>query len=81
MNTFVIVIGVALSNQFNMFNNELKQARGQNMSEQFWAVRRVQYRRLCNLVLFVDKHISHIIFVSVANNLLFVCSQLLRTLR
>lgn len=81
MNIFIIIIGVGLANRFAIFNNDLKRIRGQNMPEQFWAMRRAQYRRLCNLVLFIDEHISHIIFVSVANNLFFVCTQLLRTMR
>lgn len=81
MDIFVMVTSVGLSDRFAILNEDLKRMRGQNMSEQFWANRRIQYRKMCGLVTFIDEIISHITIVSFTNNLFFVCVQLLRTLR
>lgn len=51
------------------------------MSEEFWALRRTQYRKICNLCETIDHAISKITVVSFSNNLFFICVQLLRSLK
>lgn len=44
-------------------------------------VRRIQYRKVVHLVFAVDDAISQIIFVTFANNLFFVCVQIVRSIK
>lgn len=81
MDIFVMVMSVSLADRFSILNEDLKKIRDHNMTEQFWSMRRIQYRKMCSLVTFIDETISHITIVSFTNNLFFVCVQLLRTLR
>lgn len=50
-------------------------------SEGFWILRRVQYRKVVHLINAVDNAISQIIFVTFANNLFFVCVQIVRSIK
>lgn len=45
------------------------------MSEDYWALRRLQYRKLSILCVLIDDAISQITFLSFSNNLLFICVQ------
>lgn len=51
------------------------------MSEDFWALRRMQYRKLAGLCVAVDDAISQITLLSFSNNLFFISVQLLHSLR
>lgn len=51
------------------------------MSEEYWALRRMQYRKMSRLCVMIDDAISHITFLSFSNNLFFICVQLLRSIR
>lgn len=53
----------------------------QHIFESFWKYRRIQYRRLCDLVDTVDSQISHVILLSFFNNIFFTCKQLFQSLR
>ncbi|XP_055326852.1 gustatory receptor for sugar taste 64f-like [Sitodiplosis mosellana] len=81
MDLFVMMISVGLSSRFKQINEELERVKGEHMSEDFWALRRSQYRKLCNLCFIVDDAISQLTFLSFSNNLFFICVQLLRSIR
>lgn len=51
------------------------------MNEDYWEIRRAQYRALAVLCEQIDQTISSITIIALANNLFFVCVQLLRSLR
>lgn len=51
------------------------------MTEDFWALRRMQYRKLCALCIDVDNATSQITFLSFSNNLFFICVTLLKSIR
>lgn len=53
----------------------------QNMSEDYWELRRIQYRKLSALCATVDKAISQITLLCFSNNLLFISVQLLHSIR
>lgn len=53
----------------------------QHMSEDYWELRRLQYRKLSALCFMVDDAISQITVISFANDLFFICVQLLRSIR
>lgn len=50
------------------------------MSKNYWQLRRLQYRALGKLCAHVDEAIAPITFVAIANNLLSVCIQLMKSL-
>lgn len=52
-----------------------------HLSQEYWAHRRIQYEELRELVNTVDGMISHLILLSFANNLFFICRQLFFSLR
>lgn len=81
MDIFVMIISVGLSDRMSVLNDNLKRICGHQISEEFFIKCRMQYRKLCDLVEFIDDNISHLTFISFANNLFFVCVQLLKTLR
>lgn len=78
---FVILISVGLSTMFKRINRDLERCRGKHMSDKFWIMRRIQYRKVRVLVDHVDRALSPTIFVSVATDLLFVCAQLHNSLQ
>lgn len=51
------------------------------MPESYWIEIRANYRNMCKLCESVDQAIGAITIVSFANNLYFVCVQLLRSLK
>lgn len=48
-------------------------------SPDYWNEHRSYYRSVCDLVSFVDDKIGCIASISIANNLLFTCNQLLNS--
>lgn len=50
------------------------------MSEDFWELKRLQYRKLSALCVTVDNAISQITLLAFSNNLLFISVQLLHSL-
>lgn len=51
------------------------------MPEAYWTRTRLQYRLICELIEQVDSAVSGITMLSFANNLFFVCIQLLRSIK
>lgn len=51
------------------------------MTEDYWALRRMQYRKLAGLCASVDDSIGHLTLLSLSNNLFFISVQLLRSIR
>lgn len=52
-----------------------------NTTNEYWILRRVQYRKIVHLVDTVDNTISTITFATFANNLFFCCIQLVRVIK
>ncbi|CAD7003831.1 unnamed protein product [Ceratitis capitata] len=50
------------------------------MPEAYWTRTRLQYRLICDLIEQVDGIVSGMIMLSFANNLFFVCIQLLKSI-
>lgn len=53
----------------------------QSLSEDYWEYRRSQYRSIVELCEIVDEEVSPITIIALANNLFFVCVQLMKSLR
>ncbi|XP_032670842.1 gustatory receptor for sugar taste 64f-like isoform X1 [Odontomachus brunneus] len=74
---FLILISIALTDQFRQLNSRLNSIRGKAMPEWWWAEARNDYNHLATLTRKVDSHISSIVLLSFATNLYFICIQLL----
>lgn len=72
--TTTILLSISNCFKLNQFNS-------QHMTEDYWALRRTQYRKLSGLCIIVDDAISQITFLSFSNNLFFISVQLLRSIR
>lgn len=81
MDLFVMMISLGLTSRFRQINDDLQRIKGEVMSEDFWAIRRTQYRRLAGLCSLIDDAISPITLLSLSNNLFFISVQLLRSIR
>jgi Trehalose receptor. len=53
----------------------------QMLSEQFWKQTRENYTSLMHLTETLNLYISHIVFLSFASNLYFICLQLFYSLK
>lgn len=53
----------------------------QVMPEAYWTRTRLQYRLICDLIEQVDSAVSALTVLSFANNLYFVCIQLLKSMK
>ncbi|XP_075162535.1 gustatory receptor 5a for trehalose-like [Haematobia irritans] len=80
MDVFVLIIGIGLSSMFKRIRTHLEYFKGQSMPESFWCQVRQQYILVCDLIEEVDEAVSGITFLSFANNLYFVCIQLLKSI-
>lgn len=81
MNVFIIMISLGLSSRFKQINDELKRVKRQPMSEDYWELRRAQYRELGLLCTKVDEAIAPITTIALANNLYYICIQLMNSMK
>ncbi|XP_072936153.1 gustatory receptor for sugar taste 64e-like [Epargyreus clarus] len=77
---FVICISFYLTSRLEQVNRKIVAAKEKKPPSSFWRATREEYNRATNLVRCVDDVISGIIFITFANNLFFICLQLLHTL-
>nr|QKN21301.1 gustatory receptor [Bactrocera dorsalis] len=80
MDVFLMIIAIGLSSLFEQVQRSLERVKGQVMPESFWTRTRLQYRLICDLIEQVDSAVSAITVLSFANNLYFVCIQLLKSM-
>ncbi|XP_039296157.1 gustatory receptor for sugar taste 64f-like isoform X1 [Nilaparvata lugens] len=74
---FIMLISAALAAQFTIVNRTLRKIRGRVLTESQWREYREMYANMTHLVKTVDNHINKIIAISVANNIYFICAQLI----
>ncbi|KZC11436.1 Putative gustatory receptor 64f [Dufourea novaeangliae] len=74
---FLILISIALVEQFRQLNSRLYSIRGKAMPEWWWAEARNDYNHLASLTRQLDSHISIMVLLSFATDLYFICIQLL----
>ncbi|KAJ6635417.1 Gustatory receptor for sugar taste 64f, partial [Pseudolycoriella hygida] len=77
---FVIVVSIGLSTQFKKINKRLTVHKGQSMPESYWIEVRSYYHHMCKLCKSIDAAVGPITVISFANNLFFVCVQLVRSI-
>ncbi|XP_075236304.1 gustatory receptor for sugar taste 64f-like [Lycorma delicatula] len=74
---FIMLISAALAKQFNILNQALQISRGKVLKQSQWQEYRQMYASMTILVKTVDQHVNKIITISVANNVYFICAQLI----
>ncbi|XP_076235177.1 gustatory receptor for sugar taste 64f [Calliopsis andreniformis] len=80
---FLILISIALADQFRQLNSRLHSIRGKYhfvvkaMPEWWWAEARNDYNHLASLTRQLDSHVSAMVLLSFATDLYFICMQLL----
>ncbi|CAH0722912.1 unnamed protein product, partial [Brenthis ino] len=77
---FVICISFYLTSRLEQINRRMSAVKGKSVPVLVWRSLREDYHRVTNLVRRVNEVIGSIIFISFANNLFFICLQLLHTL-
>ncbi|XP_034824132.2 gustatory receptor for sugar taste 64e-like [Maniola hyperantus] len=77
---FVICISYYLTARLEQVNKKIAASRGKCVPLSFWRTVREDYNRATSLVRRVDEVIGSVIFISFANNLFFICLQLLHML-
>ncbi|XP_076665650.1 gustatory receptor for sugar taste 64f isoform X2 [Andrena cerasifolii] len=77
---FIILISTGLAERYKSLNKKLASTVTKNRSRFDWRELREDYAILSSIVKKVDDQISPIIFLSFANNLYFICLQLLNGL-
>ncbi|XP_066583619.1 gustatory receptor for sugar taste 64f-like isoform X2 [Prorops nasuta] len=78
---FLILVSMALIDQFRQLNSRLYSIRGKAMPEWWWAEARNDYNHLATLTRRVDTHLSATVLLSFAINLYFICIQLLNSFK
>lgn len=81
MDLFIMMISIALTSRFRQINEDLWRIKGQMMSDEYWAIRRTQYRKLAGLCYMIDNNISALTLLALFNNLFFISVQILYSLR
>ncbi|XP_075236776.1 gustatory receptor for sugar taste 64f-like [Lycorma delicatula] len=81
MDLFIMIMSVAISSRFNQINNRLEAVKGKVIPSWFWRQTRESYNRLSCLTKLLDTKLSPIVLLSFANNLYFICLQLLNSLK
>ncbi|XP_031780266.1 gustatory receptor for sugar taste 64f isoform X3 [Nasonia vitripennis] len=87
MDLFLILVSVALTDQFRQLNQRLYSIRGKHcfnvkaMPEWWWAEARIDFNRLATMTRRVDSQISDIVLLSFSTNLYFICIQLLNSFK
>ncbi|XP_058817465.1 uncharacterized protein LOC131680771 [Topomyia yanbarensis] len=76
---FVVLVSIGLSTRFNQLNRYISKHIRQRKptSEQFWEKIRMHYVSLCELVETMNRSISRLVFVSYANDVYFICLQIM----
>lgn len=77
MDLFIILISIGISTRFNQIYIRLTTMDGSTFPEIEWREIRMHYTQVCELLEVVNENLSLIVLLSCANNLYFICVQLL----
>ncbi|KAL5291371.1 Gr64a family protein [Megaselia abdita] len=78
LDLFIIIIAIGIKTRFKQLYDYMKKTiilEEENIH--YFQLLRSDYTDACELLSFVDRHVSILIFLSCVNNLYFVCNQLL----
>ncbi|XP_037946086.1 uncharacterized protein LOC119678365 [Teleopsis dalmanni] len=75
--TIIIILSAGIAYRFEQITTRINKLAGKEIPEDTFAEIREHYVKVCELLDYVDDNLSGIILLSCANNLYFVCNQLL----
>ncbi|XP_050434748.1 gustatory receptor for sugar taste 64f-like [Adelges cooleyi] len=81
MDLFIIILSCGLSDRFKQLNRRLSAVKGKVLPSTYWRKSRETYNLLASLTRDFDDFLSPVILLSFANNLYFICLQLLNSLK
>ncbi|XKL60274.1 hypothetical protein PGB90_001290 [Kerria lacca] len=81
MDVFIIIMSVAMADRYRQFNRLLQSVNKKDMPVTFWRNMRETFNQLSYLTKMLDELLSPIVLLSFANNLYFICLQLLNSLK
>ncbi|XP_055845898.1 gustatory receptor for sugar taste 64a-like isoform X2 [Episyrphus balteatus] len=82
LDLFIIVISIGITTRFEQLTSALKDhLKNEIPTPKSMLKFRLDFIAICELLEYVDKHMGLIVFLSAANNLYFVCSQLLHAFK
>ncbi|XP_026821636.1 gustatory receptor for sugar taste 64f-like isoform X3 [Rhopalosiphum maidis] len=81
MDLFIIILSSALADKFKQLNQKLASVKGKVLPSTYWRKSRETYNLLASLTKDFDEFLSPVILLSFANNLYFICLQLLNSLK
>jgi gustatory receptor len=76
-----MLISIGLASRFKLINDFIQKHKGKVMLEEFWAKQKRNYTDLCGFLDRVDDHIGQITMLSFVNNLFFICTQLMNSVK
>ncbi|XP_062699106.1 gustatory receptor for sugar taste 64f-like [Aedes albopictus] len=76
---FIVLVSIGLTTRFTQLNTRISDRirSGSSTCENFWEQIRIQYVSLCDLVTLLNRSINRLVFVSYANDLYFICLQIM----
>nr|XP_018911724.1 PREDICTED: gustatory receptor 5a for trehalose-like [Bemisia tabaci] len=81
MDVFIILMSFAMAERYKQVNERLNSVKCKVLPTSFWRHIRETYNTLSCLTKLLDNLLSPIVLLSFANNLYFICLQLLNSLR
>nr|QHN69217.1 gustatory receptor 11 [Sirex nitobei] len=77
MDLFIMLISTGLAERYKVLNNKMTKSMSENHTVDDWRIFRECYGAMSSLVKKVDNDVSPVVLLSFANNLYFICLQLL----
>lgn len=78
---FLIVLSIGLRQSVRHVNEIILNSKAQYHSDTFWHDYRKHHQRVCNLVHIVGQNVAYLVVISFANNMFFICIQLIGVLK
>lgn len=78
---FIILISIALTRNMRIFNDSLNKRKYEQLSEAEWEENRNYYVMFSELCASIDQVVCKLTLVSFANDIFFICVQLLNSLK
>ncbi|KXJ69406.1 hypothetical protein RP20_CCG027206 [Aedes albopictus] len=78
---FLIALSIGLRQNVRHVNDIILKSKAQYHSDTFWHDYRKHHQRVCNLVHIVGQKVAYLVVISFANNMFFICIQLIGVLK
>ncbi|XP_055543532.1 uncharacterized protein LOC129729076 [Wyeomyia smithii] len=76
MDLFITLVSLGLSLRFEQFYARVEHLKGKVIPDSFWAIVRLDYTKLSNLVLYMDEVLSPMVLLTCGSDIFFITYQL-----